>query len=54
MTRKVRIHMLIAGAILTLLGILAVWGGVESLRTAPVTTKVCRCLDTENGQIESD
>jgi hypothetical protein len=54
MTRKVRIRMLIARAILTLVGVLAVWGGVESLRTAPVTTKVCRCLDTENGQIESD
>jgi hypothetical protein len=54
MTRKVRIRMLIAGAVLTLLGVLAVWGGVESLGTAPVTTKVCRCLDTENGQIESD
>ena len=54
MTRKVRIRMVIAGAVLMLLGILAVWGGVESLRTAPVTTKVCRCLDTENNQIQYD
>lgn len=54
MTRRIRIRMVIAGAVLMLLGLLAVWGGVESLRTEPVTTKVCRCLDTENGQIESD
>lgn len=44
--------MVIAGAVLMLLGILAVWGVVESLITAPVTTKVCQCLDTENNQIQ--
>jgi hypothetical protein len=46
--------MVIAGAVLMLLALLAVWGGVESLRTAPVTTKVCRCLDTENNKIQYD
>jgi hypothetical protein len=54
MTRKVRIRLVIAGAVLMLLGILAVWGAVESLRSASVTTKVCRCLDTENNQIQYD
>jgi hypothetical protein len=54
MTRRIRIRMVIAGAALMLLGLLVVWGGVESLRTAPVTTEVCRCLNTENGQIEQD
>jgi hypothetical protein len=51
---KVRIGILISGAILTLLRVHTVWGGVESLRTTPVTTKVRRCLDGENDQIDFD